>query len=155
MFAVTEGEEPPTDGSETFSDDRRLSLELDGDRYELTRDEAARLSDTLAAALTAEREFLRTTGRHREDGSYVVERRGADSAGHRKVFADFAALEGLYDRLPAEFGAEAVGRIGLSGGRRHMVVHHLAEHPAFDCSLAAHQPLTARKEGRDGGKHPD
>lgn len=26
-----------------------------------------------------------------------------------------------------------------------MLVHHLAEHPTFDCSLVANQPLTARK----------
>ena len=73
-------------------------------------------------------------------------RRGADSAGHSKVFRSFTELERLYERLPAEFGAREVGRTGLTGGRRHMLVHHLTEHPAFDCSLVALQPLTARKD---------
>lgn len=118
---------------------------LDGDRKRLSRAAAGALRDELSAALTERREFLRTAGEHREDGSYVVERRGADSAGHRKVFGDFEALERLYERLPAEFTAEDVGRSGLTGGRRHMVVHHFAEHPAFGCELAARQPLTVRK----------
>jgi hypothetical protein len=93
---------------------------------------------------------VRTAGTHREDGSYVVERRHADSSGHRKVFESFASLRRLYDRLPEAFTAEDVQRTGLTGGRRHMLVHHFAEHPAFDCGLEKRQPLTARK--RDGGK---
>ena len=63
------------------------------------------------------------------------------------MFASFEELERLYGRLPDEFGAGEVGRTGLTGGRRHMLVHHLAEHPAFDCSLVSRQPLTARKVG--------
>lgn len=97
------------------------------------------------------REFVRTVGRHREDGSYVVARRQANSAGHRKVFESFDALRRLYDRLPCEFTAEDVGRTGLTGGRRHVLVHHLAEHPAFGCELTSRQPLTVRKhDERDG-----
>jgi hypothetical protein len=105
--------------------------------------------------LTERREFVRTVGTHREDGSYVVERRGADSSGHRKVFEDFAVVRQLYDRLPAEFTAEDVERSGLTGGRRHMLVHHLAEHPTLDCELKKRQPLTARKCLPSGGEAGD
>lgn len=63
------------------------------------------------------------------------------------MFDGFAALERLYGRLPAEFTADDVGRTGLTGGRRHMVLRHFVEHPAFDCELASRQPLTARKSG--------
>nr|WP_321112353.1 hypothetical protein [Halorussus salinisoli] len=98
---------------------------------------------------------MRTVGSHREDGSYVVSRRRAESAGHRKVFESFAELRRLYDRLPGEFTAADVERTGLTGGRRHMLVHHLAEHPAFDCELAKRQPLTARKRPSSGGETGD
>jgi hypothetical protein len=97
--------------------------------------------------LSRREEFLRTVGEHREDGSYVVSRRGVDSAGHSKVFERFAALRRLYDRLPGEFTAEDVGRSGLTGSRRHVVVRHFAEHPAFSCELVRRQPLTVRKVG--------
>ncbi|MEF8773671.1 MAG: hypothetical protein V5A23_09105 [Halobacteriales archaeon] len=127
---------------------REVVVTVDGDRERLSRAAAATLREELSAALTERREFLRTAGEHREDGSYVVERRGADSAGHRKVFADFEALDRLYERLPTEFTAEDVGGSGLTGGRRHMVVRHFAEHPAFDCELVARQPLTVRKRER-------
>ena len=116
-----------------------------GETHELTRAEADQLRAALGDALTERREFVQTVGTHREDGSYVVERRGADSSGHRKVFESFAALRRLYDRLPAEFTATDVAQSGLTGGRRHMLVHHLTEHPAFDCERTKRQPLTARK----------
>lgn len=148
-------EKSPACNATCSPDGRAVTVELDGDRHTLSRAEAIALHDRLGAALSERREFLRTVGHHRDDGSYVVERRGANSAGHSKVFPDFAELERLYDRLPAEFGAEAVGRTGLTGGRRHMLVHHLAEHPAFDCSLVAHQPLTARKAGGEAGPDSD
>ena len=122
-----------------------------GERHELSRAEADQLRAALGDALTERREFVRTVGTHREDGSYVVARRRADSSGHSKVFESFAALRRLYDRLPGEFAAEDVGRSGLTGGRRHMLVHHFAEHPAFDCELAKHQPLTASKRSPEGG----
>lgn len=128
---------------------------LGGDSRALTREEARAFRDRLSAALTERRAFVRTAGVHREDGSYVVERRGADSSGHRKVFEAFGALERLYDRLPARFTAEDVGRSGLTGGRRHMVVRHLAEHPAFDCDLASRQPLTAVKAGAEASAAGD
>lgn len=124
-----------------------VRVRLDGETLTLSRREAVRLRRSLGEALVEEREFLDTTGIHRPDGCYVVARRAADSQGHRKVFDSFGALRALYDRLPARFTAEHVGREGLTGSRRHMVVRHLAEHPAFDCRLVRRQPLTARKQG--------
>lgn len=124
-----------------------MSLTVSGETFDLTRREADRLRETLGKALTERREFFRTAGEYRDDGSYVVSRRGADSAGHRKVFERFDALVDLYDRLPRTFTAEEVGERGLTGGRRHILVHHLAEHPDFDCELVSHQPLTVRKAG--------
>ncbi|WP_435347674.1 DUF7528 family protein [Haloarchaeobius sp. HRN-SO-5] len=111
----------------------------------MTRTEAAQLRDQLRDALTRRHEFVHTTCTHREDGSYVVERRGADSAGHRKVFDTVEQVERLFDRLPDRFTAEDVGHTGLTGGRRHMLVWHFTEHPAFDCELVSRQPLTVEK----------
>ncbi len=130
-------------------------LRLDGESRRLSRAEAAELRDALGAALTERTEFLRTAGEHREDGSYVVSRRGADSSGHRKVFDGFEHLRRLFERLPAEFTAEDVGRSGLTGGRRHMLVRHFAEHPAFECELVSRQPLTVRKTPPDGCEKPE
>lgn len=126
-------------------DGEGVELTVDGSTATLTREAAAALREKLAEALTRRREYLHTSGEHREDGSYVVSRRGASSAGHRKVFEDYEALVALYETLPETFTAEDVGRSGLTGGRRHMLVRHLAEHPAFDCELASQQPLTAAK----------
>ncbi|PSQ43743.1 hypothetical protein BRD17_05535 [Halobacteriales archaeon SW_7_68_16] len=119
----------------------------------MDRESAARLRDDLADALTTRREFVHTAGVHREDGRYVVERRGADSAGHRKVFDEFERCRRLYERLPGEFGADDVRHTDVSGGRRHLLVRHFAEHPAFDCDLVARQPLTVAKDsGGSGGE---
>lgn len=111
----------------------------------LSRADAAALRDAVADALAADREFLHTTGHHREDGCYVVRRRHADSAGNDERFASFDALARLFERLPGEFGADDVGRAGVTGSRRHMVVWHLVEHPAFDCALAGRNPLRGVK----------
>lgn len=138
-----------TDCSATTTDPNRVAVTLAGRTFELTRAEAVELRDSLGTALTRTHEFVHTTGEHRSDGTYQVARRGATSSGHSKVFESFDQLRGLYDRLPAEFTAETVGRSGLTGGRRHMLVRHLAEHPAFECSLVSRQPLTVRK------RHPD
>lgn len=127
------------------ADGTDVCVTLDGDECRLSRSDAVALRDALGEALSERLEFFRTAGEHREDGSYVVSRRGANSAGHSKVFESFAELERLYGRLPAVFTAEDVGQTGLTGGRRHMLVRHLAEHPAFDCELVSRQPLTARK----------
>ncbi|NHN59035.1 hypothetical protein [Halorussus rarus] len=113
----------------------------------MSRDEAAQLQDAVGDALTQRREFFRTAGVHREDGTYEVSRRGADSAGNSKVFESFEVLGRLYDRLPDEFSADDVGRTGITGSRRHMLVRHFAEHPAFDCGIARRNPLTAEKTG--------
>jgi hypothetical protein len=65
------------------------------------------------------------------------------------VFDGFERARRLYDRLPAEFGADDVGRTGITGSRRHMLVRHFAEHPAFDCEIATRSPLTAEKTEAD------
>ncbi len=133
-----------------------LVLRLPDGEQRLSRSEARRLRDELTAALTGRREFVRTAGEHRPDGSYVVARANADSAGNAKQFRDFRAMERLYHRLPERFDAAAVGDAAVdsdagavSGTRRHLLVHHFAEHPAFDCELIARQPLTAAKAAGD------
>jgi hypothetical protein len=120
-------------------------VSLGGTSHELHRREAASLRRALGETLTERRAFVHTVGTHRSDGSYVVARRGADSAGHRKVFERFEELRGLYESLPGEFTVGDVELPGLTGSRRHLVVRHLAEHPAFDCALVARQPLTVAK----------
>jgi hypothetical protein len=67
------------------------------------------------------------------------------------VFDSFDTLRRLYEGLPREFTARDVAGDGLTGSRRHTLVHHLAEHPAFDCDLASRQPLTGRKTAESGG----
>jgi hypothetical protein len=133
-------------------DGESIVLAVDGDDYELTSDEAADLQEAVGDALTERREFFRTAGVHREDGTYEVARRSADSAGNSKVFESFGALERLFDRLPAEFAAEDVGRSGITGSRRHMLVRHFAEHPAFDCEISRRNPLTAEKAGDESSE---
>ncbi|MFB6221502.1 MAG: hypothetical protein ABEH90_08695 [Halolamina sp.] len=135
-------------------DGGNLVLRLPDGEQRLSRSAARALRDDLTAALTGREEFLRTAGEHRRDGSYVVSRLNADSAGHAKQFRDFRALEALYERMPRRFDAEAVGAAArtdapgpssLSGTRRHLVLRHFVEHPAFDCELVSGQPLTVRK----------
>ncbi len=149
------------------SDGDRVLLEANGEPFELTATEARTLRETLADAVTDRAEYLHTAGEHRSDGSYAIERRAASSSGHRKVFDSFADLKRLYRELPEEFTATEVGRSGLTGGRRHLVVRHLVEHPEFDCELVSRQPLTVRKLSDavgtadsspvrvDGGAHGD
>jgi hypothetical protein len=120
-------------------------LQLSGNTHVLSANEARDLRAALDDALYQTEAFTHTGYEHRPDGSYVVTRRRADSSGHRKVFDSFSALRDLYDRLSCEFTAEDVGHTGLTGGRRHMLVHHFDEHPDFDCTLVCRQPLTARK----------
>ena len=113
----------------------------------MSRAEASQLAEAIGDALESREEFFRTAGEYRADGSYVVSRRAADSAGNEKVFESFDRLERLFERLPGEFDADDVGRTGITGSRRHMVVRHLAEHPAFDCRTVSRKPLRVRKEG--------
>lgn len=114
---------------------------------------ARRVATMLVARLQDgwRREYLYTACEHRPDGSYVVERRGADAAGNRKVFDSPAAVRRLYAGLPAEFTADELTRPGLTDSRCHLVVRYFAEHPAFDCELVTRQPLTARKRPDGGG----
>lgn len=120
------------------------------DEYELTRTQARDLQEAVADALEARHEFVWTAGEFRRDGSYVVSRRSADSSGNEKVFPDFEAIERLYGRMPESFTATDVERSGISGSRRHMLVRHFAEHPAFDCQITCRNPLTADKETANG-----
>jgi len=122
-------------------------LSLDGVDYELDRGRARELRDALSEALSGRREYVHTACEHREDGAYVVERRGASSSGHRKVFDSLEAVREAFASLPEEFVAEDVSAAGVSGGRRHMLVWHFTECPEFDCELVSRQPLTARKTG--------
>jgi hypothetical protein len=115
-----------------------------GDRtLVLSRSAAAELRAAVGDALEQRRAFARTAGVHRPNGEYVVERRGADSAGNAAVFDSFASLRSTFGALPGEFGADDVDC--ATGSRRHMVVWHFAEHPAFPCTLAARRPLTVEK----------
>lgn len=126
---------------------------LDGHEHRLSRAAARRLADALDDATSERQEFVHTTGEHRADGRYVVARRGVDSAGNAKTFDSFEELRRRYERLPPTFGAAAVDGAGVTGSRRHLVVRHLAEHPAFDCRLTRENPLTVEKTGggrRDG-----
>jgi hypothetical protein len=129
------------------TDGESISVTIDGERHELSREAARELQDALGDAMTHEREFLHTAGEHREDGKYVVSRRSADSAGNTKVFESFEQMRRLFERLPDEFGADEVSRTGITGSRRHMLVRHFAEHPAFDCTIARRNPLTVEKTG--------
>lgn len=103
------------------------------------------LTEAIGDALIDRKEFFRTAGEYRVDGSYEVSRRGADSAGNAKVFESFSALERLYNRLPDEFTVEDVSRTGITGSRRHMLIRHFAEHPAFDCTITSRNPLAVKK----------
>jgi hypothetical protein len=123
-------------------------ITVDGEDHALDRAAAERFHGELAEALHTIREFVHTAGERRPDGSYVVSRRRAESSGHSKRFDSFGALRAVYDALPREFRAADV--TAASGGRRHLLVRHFAEHPAFDCELAREQPLTARKGGESG-----
>lgn len=133
------------DGVAVSTEGDTVLVSVGDDECELSRADAAELKAAIGDALTEKRELFRTAGEHREDGSYVVSRRGAESAGNAKVFDSFEALARLYDRLPAEFTAEDVGRTGITGSRRHMLVRHFSEHPEFDCDVDRRNPLTARK----------
>ena len=122
-----------------------VTLALGDDRHALSHPEARRLRAALDDALYRVHEFTHTTGEHRPDGSYVVARRRASSSGHRKVFADARDVQACYDALPGVFTADDV--TCASGGRRHMLVWHFAEHPGYDCEIVSRQPLTAEKSG--------
>lgn len=137
------------------TDGSRIEVELAGRTCELNRATAAELQTALEDALTERKEFFRTAGEYRADGSYEVSRRCADSAGNSKVFDSFENLRRLYDRLPREFTADDVGRTGITGSRRHMLIRHFTEHPGFDCEIETRNPLTGKKsvENESGDTH--
>ena len=115
-----------------------------GDRtFALSRSAAVELRAAVGDALERHQSFARTTGVHRPDGEYVVRRRAADSAGNAVVFESFASLRTVFEALPSCFGADDVDC--TTGSRRHMLVWHFAEHPAFPCTLAARRQLTVEK----------
>lgn len=120
---------------------------IGGETVELSRDAAEELKDGVGDALTRRESFFRTACIHREDGSYVVERRNADSTGNSAVFETFREARRLFDRLPDVFDADDLSKAGLTGSRRHMMVRHFAEHPGFACELDGRSPLRARKIG--------
>lgn len=122
--------------------------------HELSRDTAAQLQTGVEAALTDREEFFRTAGVHREDGSYVVERRNAETTGNSTVFDSFEEIERLFERLPETFGADALDPAGITGSRRHMLVRHFIENPAFDCELASRNPLQGTKQTAETDQRP-
>jgi hypothetical protein len=132
----------------TRTDGDEVAIRIGDRQVRVSRREAVALREAIGDAVARTDTFVRTTGRHRPDGTYVVARRGADSDGNAKVFESFAAVERLFERLPREFTAEDVGGEGITGSRRHMVVRHVAEHPAFDCEVVRGSPLTVRKRER-------
>ena len=124
---------------------RMVSLRTADGEVTGTIESAREWYDQLETVLTEEYEFVHTAGTHRPDGRYVLERTGADSAGNRKVFDSIEALWALFERVPTTFTADDLGGDGLSGSRRHAVLWHFVEHPAFPCRLESKQPLSAKK----------
>lgn len=122
-----------------------LRVQLNGSSHELSEVAAVRLRKALGEALSERREFVRTVGITRADGSYVVRRRAAESSGNAHVFESMTRLQALSEDLPDTFEAKDIGSAGLTGSRRHMILWHLVEHPAFDCTLTSRNPLQARK----------
>ena len=132
-----------------------LLLVVDGESHELSRERALSLREAIGEGLERREKLFRTAGHYRADGSYVVIRRGADSAGNRQVFDSFEVLGDLFSDLPATFDADAIGENApVSGSRRHLLVRHFAEHPAFDCRLVNERPLRARKVPDESGTDP-
>jgi len=127
-----------------------VSITVGDVAVEPTRAEATALSDAIGAAVEGRREFVRTAAVVHPDGRHEVRRRGADSAGNRKVFDDRREPRRPYERLPERFGADDVDHPTVSGSRRHLVVRHLAEHPAFDRDLVRRRPLTVAKRAGEG-----
>ena len=128
-----------------------VRIRIGGTAVEGDRETADRVRSAIGDALAGRRAFRRTVEERRPDGSYAVSKRGADSPGNRAVFDSFAALRGLYGRLPDRFDADDVGAAGaaVTGSRRHLVPRHLAEHPAFGCGLASRNRLVGEKEPRN------
>lgn len=120
-----------------------VAVSVDGERFVLSRSAAAELRAAVGDALTERQAFERTAGVHRADGSYVVERRHAETTGNSAVFDSFEELRGVFDELPDRFVAEDLDCV--TGSRRHMVVRHVTEHPAFPATLSSRRPLAGEK----------
>jgi len=56
-------------------------------------------------------------------------------------------VDGTHERLPETYDADDIDRTGITGSRRHVVVRHLAEHPAFECRMVSRNPLVVGKAG--------
>ena len=67
-----------------------VEVSVDGAAVELSRSDADDLREAIGRALADRTAFRNTVARRRPDGSYVVARRGADSAGNRVVFGALA-----------------------------------------------------------------
>lgn len=119
-----------------------VHVEIDGETHRLSAAEAIGLRDALGTAVATSETFLHTAFERRPDGEYALFRRGDDRPA--KVFDSRARLRSVYRELPEEFTASDV--TAVSGSRRHLLVRHFVEHPAFDCRLTCRNPLTASKE---------
>jgi len=142
-----------SDSTETVSIERHdgtILLTIDGTTKRLSSAAAADLRERIEEALTSRESFFRTACEYREDGSYLVERRGAESSGNSTVFDSFEEVRRVFDRLPEEFAADDLTRAGITGSRRHMMVRHFVEHPAFPCELVSRNPLAATKMPTEG-----
>lgn len=155
LIAFYTGSVSVTAGSD--GDDIVVSVEGDSDGVvvsigdhdcELDRADAATLRAAIGDAMADRRTFVRTACEYRPDGRYAVERRAGDDSA-AKVFEDIAAVEELYESLPDEFDAADIGRSGITGSRRQLLVRHFAEQPSFDCRLVCRNPLTARKTAEE------
>ncbi|WP_332898532.1 DUF7528 family protein [Haladaptatus sp. CMSO5] len=122
-----------------------MFVTIDGETHELPPAVAQQLHDDLGDALCQRTEFFKTVSEYRENGSYRVSRRAGSSSGNAEVFRRFEELERLYDRLPETFTATDVGKSGITGLCRHLLVRHVAEHPAFDCRITRRNPLAVKK----------
>jgi hypothetical protein len=116
-----------------------------GDEFSLSRAAAAELRAAVGDALSRREAFCRTACERRADGAYVVERRNADATGNSVVFDDASDVRDVFDALPERFGADDVPDSVATGSRRHLLVRHFAEHPAFPCDLESRNPLAAVK----------
>jgi len=61
------------------------------------------------------------------------------------VFESRTAVRRLYEDLPDRFTAHDVDHPSVSGSRRHLLVRHFEEHPAYDCELVCRRPLIVEK----------
>lgn len=120
-------------------------LRIAGEQYALPIEAARSLHVDLSDALTERQSFLDTACVRHADGRYVIERRRAASSGNRIAFDSTEALRDCFDALPNTFGATDVERDGITGSRRHLLVRHFAESPAFECELICENPLEAKK----------